>query len=384
MPVAETIAIGTELLLGEIQDTNTRYLARQFRNMGVNFFRATIIGDNPTRIAEVIKESAERADIVITSGGLGPTIDDPTREAIALAAGVDLEFHEELWIEIQERFARFGRKPTENNRKQAYLPAGSSAISNPVGTAPAFSIEIDDSLVICLPGVPRELETLLEKSVLPLLKSRFDLRTTFHTLVLHAAGVGESQIDEWISDLEKKENPTVGLLAHPGITDIRVTARANSEEKAFSMVMQTRETILQRIGDSYFGDDEMTLEQVVEQLLEQTNTDLEIYPTGFGQELQERILTSGSNRILINVNESKDFTTKSPESNIFKDQKIIIRANMIPSLEKTLLEIEFLTPDGMQKISRSHGGHPGLAQLWADNLIMDLIRRYLYNKLKQP
>lgn len=383
MPVAETIAIGTELLLGEIQDTNTRYLARQFRDMGVNFFRATIIGDNPTRIAEVIKESAARADIVITSGGLGPTIDDPTREAIALAAGVDLEFHQELWIEIQERFARYGRKPTENNRKQAYLPAGSSAISNPVGTAPAFSIEIDGCLVICLPGVPRELETLLEKSVFPLLKSRFDLRTTFRTLVLHAAGVGESQIDEWISDLEKNENPTVGLLAHPGITDIRVTARANSEEKALGMVMQTRETILQRIGDSYFGDDEVTLEQVVAKLLEQTDTHLEIYTTGFGQELEKKILALESNRLIIIKNDSEDITTKIQKRQTINGHRIILEAKMIPASEKTLLEIEFLSPAGLQKISRSHGGHPGLAQLWAENLIMDLIRRYLYNKLKQ-
>src|SRR5512135_2170348 len=138
MPAAEIIAIGTELLLGEIQDTNTRYLARLLRDYGVDLYRTTIVGDNVDRIAHAIRESLSRCQIIITTGGLGPTVDDPTRQAVAMAAGTELEFQPQLWDQIQDRFERFGRNPTENNRRQAYIPRGAIAMENPVGTAPAF------------------------------------------------------------------------------------------------------------------------------------------------------------------------------------------------------------------------------------------------------
>jgi molybdopterin-biosynthesis enzyme MoeA-like protein len=132
----------------------------------------------------------------------------PPRSAARLPGG--FEFHEELWEQIQERFRRFGRAPTENNRRQAYIPAGATIITNPVGTAPAFCTPVGSALVISLPGVPRELETLFEEAVLPLLRDRFHLKTVFRSVVLHAASAGESQIDEWISDLEKGENLQLG------------------------------------------------------------------------------------------------------------------------------------------------------------------------------
>ena len=141
MASAELIAIGTELLLGEIQDTNTRFLTRQLRQIGVDVFRTSIVGDNPLRIADVITESLSRADIVITTGGLGPTIDDPTRVAAALAFKVEIEFHPDLWKVISHRFQSRGLSPTENNKKQAFLPQGAVAIPNPVGTAPAFYLK---------------------------------------------------------------------------------------------------------------------------------------------------------------------------------------------------------------------------------------------------
>ncbi len=151
----------------------------------------------------------------------------------------------------------------ENNRRQAYIPHGATAITNPVGTAPAFFIELDGCIVICLPGVPRELETLLDEYVFPLLHQRFHLQSVFKSVVIHAAGAGESQIDEWVSDLESGANPTVGLLAHPGVTDIRITARADSEEEANRMVRQMHTEVIHRIGESYFGDDSTSLEEVV-------------------------------------------------------------------------------------------------------------------------
>jgi len=141
MPSAEIITIGTEILLGEIVDTNTRFLARALRGLGVDLFRTVTIGDNAQRIAEAIQDSLRRADIVITTGGLGPTVDDPTREAVARAAGVETEFREELWEQVKAVIARYGRTPGENQKRQAVVPRGAIAIQNPVGTAPAFIVE---------------------------------------------------------------------------------------------------------------------------------------------------------------------------------------------------------------------------------------------------
>ena len=232
MPIAEIITIGTELLLGETVDTNTRYIARALRDIGVDIFRSSTIGDNKERIANIIKESLIRADILITTGGLGPTIDDPTREAIALGTGVETEFRPELWGQIQERFARFGRTPTDNNKRQAYVPEGALPIENTVGTAPAFIVEKGSKAIIALPGVPREMEHLMQEKVIPYLHEHFDLKSVIKTRILHTSGVGESQIDERIADLERLSNPTVGLSAHAGQVDVRITAKAESKSIA--------------------------------------------------------------------------------------------------------------------------------------------------------
>ena len=212
MPSAEIIAIGTELLLGEIQDTNTRYLALRLRDANIDLFRATMVGDNASRISIVIAEALNRSDIVITTGGLGPTVDDPTRQAVAMAIGVETEFHPELWDQIQNRFQRFNRIATENNKRQAYIPQGAIPVENPVGTAPAFIVECGSKVIISVPGVPREMEYLIENRVIPYLKEHFHILGMIKASVLHAAGVGESQVDEWIGDLETLLNPTVGLL----------------------------------------------------------------------------------------------------------------------------------------------------------------------------
>src|SRR5210317_331623 len=151
MPTAEIITIGTELLLGETIDTNTRYIARALRDEGVDLYRTSTIGDNPERIAEIVREGLQRAEIIITTGGLGPTVDDPTREAVALAMDVKTEFKPELWEQIQERFQRHGRTPTENNKRQAYIPEGAVPIENSVGTAPAFIGETKKHAIISLP-----------------------------------------------------------------------------------------------------------------------------------------------------------------------------------------------------------------------------------------
>ena len=236
MPSAEIITIGTEILLGEIVDTNARYLARALRDAGIDLYRKTSVGDNAKRIALAIQQSLERCDIVITTGGLGPTVDDPTREAVALAMGVETIYCPDLWEQIQERFNRIGRLPTENNRRQAYIPRGATAIENPVGTAPIFIVEAESRVVISLPGVPREMEYLLQHAILPYLKEHYQIQGIIKARVLHTAGAGESQIDALVGDLEELGNPTVGLAAHSGQVDVRITAKADCAEAADELI----------------------------------------------------------------------------------------------------------------------------------------------------
>jgi competence/damage-inducible protein CinA-like protein len=277
MTSAEIITIGTEILLGEIVDTNTRHIAHNLRAMGVDLYRTITIGDNEDRIASAIRESMERADIVITTGGLGPTIDDPTRDAVAKAMGVETEFREDLWQQVVETIGRYGRKPSENQKRQAYVPKGALAVHNPVGTAPCFIVEYPSPLsplpdrergtgvraVISLPGVPNEMEQVLHESIIPYLQKRFDLRELIKVRVLHCAGLGEGMIDEKIADLETLSNPTVGLAAHTGIVDIRIAAKAGSEAEANQKIDAIESQIRERLGSVVFGVDEDKLEEVM-------------------------------------------------------------------------------------------------------------------------
>jgi competence/damage-inducible protein CinA-like protein len=257
---AEIITIGTEILLGQIVDTNTRSIAQRLRDLGLDIYRTSTVGDNAARIAEAVAESMKRAAAVITTGGLGPTIDDATRAGIAMALGVDTVFAPELWTQIEQRFASIGRTPSENNRRQAYIPSGAVPIENTVGTAPAFYHETETSVVIALPGVPAEMNHLLEHAVLPYLKRRLQLSGMILTRVIRTAGIGESVLDDRIADLEELSNPTVGLSAHPGRVDIRITAKAASKAEAEDMIWGIEATLQQRLGKRIYGYDGDTLE----------------------------------------------------------------------------------------------------------------------------
>src|SRR5919197_237406 len=167
---AEIIATGSELVLGETVDTNSAYLARQLAAIGINLFRKTAVGDNEDRIAAIVGEALGRADLVICTGGLGPTVDDVTREAVARATGRPLVFHQHLLDQIEARFRSFGRTMSPSNRRQAYVPEGARIVENPRGTAPSFIVEDARGTVVVLPGVPAEMRYLTEHAVLPYLR----------------------------------------------------------------------------------------------------------------------------------------------------------------------------------------------------------------------
>lgn len=378
MPTAEIIAIGTELLLGEIQDTNTRYLARKLRDGGIDLYRTHIIGDNADRIAGAIKESLTRCQIVVTTGGLGPTVDDPTRQAVALALGVPLEFREDLWEQILERFKRFGRNPTENNRRQAYIPQNSIAVENPVGTAPSFFCETLDKVIISLPGVPREMEHLFENRVMPYLRSHYDLQGTIKACVIHCAGVGESQVDEWIADLETLANPSVGLLAHPGIIDIRITAKAQTIIEADRMIQDLIPVIESRLGDNIFGKDEQTLETSIHNHLEKNSWKLEVHEFGSMTQVISHFKENSSKWIETRqhsetpgIDSLTDFMSSLPAI----DDRAHFACSFIPGEIQQLLHMYLRTPLGDKFSTRSYGGPPGNGPIWATNTALDFIRR---------
>ncbi|HQH52729.1 MAG TPA: molybdopterin-binding protein, partial [Candidatus Hydrogenedentes bacterium] len=233
---AEIIMIGTELLLGQIVDTNAAFMGRLLAENGINLYQKATVGDNPKRIVQAITAALERADVVLTSGGLGPTEDDITRECIAEVFASPLELRQDLVEQLKARFQRIGRRPTTNNLKQAQVPRGATPIENPHGTAPGLLVEDARGIVIAMPGVPRELHPMLCDKVLPFLRKRFSLKGLVHYRVLKVCGVGESAIDSAIGHLIRDSaNPTVGLLASPEAVRIRIAARADTKDQATTL-----------------------------------------------------------------------------------------------------------------------------------------------------
>ncbi len=264
---AEIITIGTELLLGEIVDTNAVHIARRMRTIGLDLHYMTTVGDNLERIARAVDAALDRVTVVITTGGLGPTVDDVTREAVAQATGRRLVLDPDLLASIEAFFARLGRTMSPNNRRQAYIPEGARPIPNPVGTAPGFIVETSRGVVISLPGVPREMQYLLEHTVLPYLRERFHLHGIIKVKVLRTVGIGESEIDARIADLMTSSNPTVGLAAHAGQTDVRITAKAEDEATADRLIALMEARVRERLGNVIYGEGEETVEAVVARLL---------------------------------------------------------------------------------------------------------------------
>jgi competence/damage-inducible protein CinA-like protein len=378
MPTAEIITIGTEILLGEIVDTNAAYLARALRDAGIDLFRKTTVGDNPKRIAQAIQQGLERFDIILTTGGLGPTVDDPTREAVALALGVEVEFREELWEQIQARFRRFGRPPTENNRRQAYVPQGAIAVENPVGTAPAFIVEPDGRAIISLPGVPREMEYLMQQAVLPYLRRRFNLKGTIKARLLHTAGVGESQIDDMIADLEMLDNPTVGLAAHSGQVDVRITAKADSEAEADAAIFEVEKILRQRLGGWIYGADQETLEQVALDVLQARGWGLAVVEAGLGGELIQRLASASGpflgGEALADPPEPGDLQDITSEFRQGRGAEVGLGVSVRPGPGRMDVYLALITPAGEQAFFRPYGGPPGYAPRWATNHSLDVLR----------
>lgn len=294
---AEVIAIGSELLLGQIIDTNSSYIAKRLAESGIELAQTATVGDDLQRMKEVIREAINRSQIVITTGGIGPTEDDLTREAIAEVTEHPLIFQPHLMEQIENLFKTRGFRMAENNRKQAYVPEGSIAIENPKGTAPGFIVETSGGTIISIPGVPSEMEYLMENRVIPYIRKRFDIKhQVIQYKVLRACGLGESAIGLQIKDLMKEStNPSIGTLASIGDIRIRITAKADNPEEASNLIQKMEREIGKRLGVLIYGVDDETLHGNIAKELERLKLALSVVETFTGGILSQKLTSTNSN-----------------------------------------------------------------------------------------
>lgn len=292
---AEVIAIGTELLLGFVVNSDTAYLGRVLAGAGIGCYRQTTVGDNPARLAEAVRAALERADIVITCGGLGPTVDDVTLETLARVAGRPLVLNRSILKGIQSRFAKRGIKMPASNRRQAMVPQGAVSLPNGIGTAPGFLLTLPrwgasplTRYLIALPGPPAELMPMVERHLLPRLR-RLTKGTTLLSRTLRLAGVSESEVDAKVRDLLALEGAvTVGIYAHPGQVDLRITA-GGKEKEAQRLIASVERKLRARVGGWIFGTDEETLEETIGRLLKKKRKTLAAAESCTGGGIAQRI-----------------------------------------------------------------------------------------------
>lgn len=263
---AEIISIGTEILLGQITDTNASYLAGQLPLLGIDLYWASQVGDNRRRLVEVMQRAWGRSQLTITTGGLGPTEDDLTREAIAEVLGEEMTVDPALEQELREFFRRISYEMPDRNIKQATLIPSAQAIPNPRGTAPGWWVEREGRILVAMPGPPQEMQRMWEREVLPRLRTKAEagviLSTTFKTF-----GLSEAGVDELISALLSSANPTLAVYAKPEGIQIRLTAKARESEEAKRLMAPMEARVREILGERIWGTDDDTLEGVVGELL---------------------------------------------------------------------------------------------------------------------
>ncbi|MFQ7260436.1 MAG: competence/damage-inducible protein A [Christensenellales bacterium] len=263
---AEILAVGTEILLGDIVNTNAQYIAQGLAELGIDVFYQTVVGDNPDRMKTAMNIAFERADIIITTGGLGPTGDDLTKEIGAEYFGRKLILDEKALDRIKKFFDKMKRPMTDNNVKQAMVPVNSTVMYNENGTAPGIIIEDNNKILIMMPGPPKEMKPMFSKQVKPYLALKQN-----HTLVsrtLRIAGVGESAMESMVRDMiDRQSNPTIAPYAKDTESILRITASAKTTEEAEKIIEPIAEEIYRRFGDSVYAEGETSIQETVAKIL---------------------------------------------------------------------------------------------------------------------
>ena len=267
---AEIITVGTEILLGDILNTNCRYLSRELAAMGIEMYYQITVGDNEERLLKTLEESLNRSDIVICTGGLGPTEDDITKEVCAKYFGYKLELHKPSLDAMIERFKHMNRVPTKNNEKQAYFPKEAYILKNDNGTAPGCIMEKEGKMIVVLPGPPKERESMFENYVKPYLSKLTD--DVIESEVLRIIGVGESKVENDILDIiDSQTNPTIATYAKGYECTLRITAKAKSVEEAKELIKPMSDEMKRRFGQSLYATGETSIEEVVAKMLVENN-----------------------------------------------------------------------------------------------------------------
>ena len=270
---AEILSCGTEILLGHITDTNATYLAQNLPPLGIDLYYVSTVGDNQGRIVETLRRAWERSDLIIMTGGLGPTEDDLARESISELLGEEMRVDPQLEQELREKFAHMSMTMPERNVKQATLILSAQALQNPIGTAPGWWVEKDNRIIVAMPGVPREMYRMWENEVQPRLTDRVGGGVLF-TRILRVTGIGESTVEEQLDSLIHSTNPTLATYAKTDAIDVRISAKMATKEEAEKQVVDMEVKVRDILGNHVFGIDSDTLSSVVGDLLQAQNQTL--------------------------------------------------------------------------------------------------------------
>lgn len=403
---AELVTSGTEILLGDIVDTNAAWIAQQLREIGVNLYYKTTVGDNEPRLRGVLETALARSDVVLITGGLGPTADDITRDAIANATGCRLESHPDIEANLRERFARWGyRQMSENNLRQALIPESAAVLENPVGTAPGF-ITIDRrqgraGRVIAMPGVPREMKQMMNDLVLPYLRELTGGVGVIRRRILRTVGIGESNLDAELGDLMNSANPTMGLAAHLGQADVRIAARAETVSEAEQLLDEMEERVRAEIGEYvYSTTPEEAVESVLGQLLVQAEAQVALLETMTGGAIAERLRNgAGPDESRIRAvdepsEETRRLLDRPPQGDVARELALRLRDEFGASHGLAVITsgrpdesfhsnkggetwIGCAGPNRTEVVRFPFGGADRLTNAWVGNRAMDLLRRIL-------
>lgn len=286
---AEIIATGTELLSGNVLDTNSLYLSEELMLLDIETAFKTVVGDDEKDMEKALRTAMERADAVIVTGGIGPTEDDITRKVIAKIVKKRLVLNEDALKAIHAQFSGRGKEYVNANDRQALIPVGARLLPNPVGIAPGFYIDEEGPFIAVLPGVPREMRAMFSEVLRPVLEERFGNRTFIRRRILRTCGMSESAINQAIQDILRREEPAIGLTAKETGVDIRIIARGTSADQSQTIVEKTEAAIREKLGDAVYGVDGLELEEVVGALLKQRRLKLAVAESCTGGMIGGRI-----------------------------------------------------------------------------------------------
>ena len=286
----ELIFVGTELLLGQIVNINAAYLGENLASLGVDLYHSAVVGDNLNRIKDAIQTALTRSDLVLITGGLGPTFDDITRDGIAAAINRELVYDPQVMAQIEEHFTRVKYRILPIHRRQAYvLASGCQVVPNPVGSAPGLIIDVEGKWIIAMPGVPREMKRMCEDTIFPWIMEKAG-KNVIQSKILKVCGMGESNVADALQEIvEPLTNPTIAFLARPNEVSVRITAKAADGDEATRMISVVADQVREKLGENVFGEDNQTMEEAVGILLSEKHKTLTIAESCTGGLISDRI-----------------------------------------------------------------------------------------------